>query len=294
LIDTPGFDDTYRTDTDVLRSVAQWLNSAYKADIKLTGIIYLHRISDTRVGNSAFRSLRMFKKLCGDDGLGSVVLATTMWGKNKAAENEREKELQTRPDFWKHMIAKGSKVFRHDSGRKSAAEIIDYLINKKRPVTLDIQKEMIDKKMKLVNTGAGAEVATEVEKRKQKWAEELEGIKKELREAIEQKDSEMKKELQEVKRDLQNKLAQDQESMRKLQADSDQLHQQIRERYEEQFKELRDVIQTKDKLLEEAQKEASQIRRMNDNELEIERLKMQMKLKEQYYKMVYATRCVVM
>ena len=80
LIDTPGFDDTHKTDTQVLREITNWLSTAYTADLKLTGIIYLHRILDVKMGGSAMKNLRMFKKLRGDDSLGSVVLATTFWG----------------------------------------------------------------------------------------------------------------------------------------------------------------------------------------------------------------------
>lgn len=157
LIDTPGFDDTFRSEIEVLREVAVWLNRAYQNNIKLTGIIYFHPITETRMRHSALQNLRMFKKLCGEDGLGSVVLATTMWSQQKdvPAEN-REKELLEDPRFWKHMIDRGSVVFRHDSARKSAAEIVNYLIQKKRPVVLDIRKEMIDKKMKLLNTALAA------------------------------------------------------------------------------------------------------------------------------------------
>jgi len=41
LVDTPGFDDTYKTDTEILREVAGWLTVAYQSKIELTGIIYL-------------------------------------------------------------------------------------------------------------------------------------------------------------------------------------------------------------------------------------------------------------
>src|SRR5207249_2436104 len=94
LIDTPGFDDTYKSDTEVLREIAGYLSVAYSNKVKLTGIIYLHRITDPRIQGSAMRNLRMFKKLCGSDSLGKVVLATTWWGKVDAEIGaNREKEL---------------------------------------------------------------------------------------------------------------------------------------------------------------------------------------------------------
>ena len=109
LVDTPGFDDTQRKDTDVLREIADFLNESYESQIHLSGIVYLHRISDTRLGGSGMRNLRMFKKLVGEDGLANVVFATTMWSMlpDLGAGYAREAELTQRNDFWQYMISKG-------------------------------------------------------------------------------------------------------------------------------------------------------------------------------------------
>jgi len=63
----PGFDDTSRSDTDVLKDVAFFLSQTYKHTVRLAGIIYLHRITDMRMAGSSLRNLTMFKKLCGDE-----------------------------------------------------------------------------------------------------------------------------------------------------------------------------------------------------------------------------------
>jgi hypothetical protein len=52
-VDTPGFDDSTKTDTQILMDVTDWLNRAYLADILLSGIIYLHRIIDAKMGGQA-------------------------------------------------------------------------------------------------------------------------------------------------------------------------------------------------------------------------------------------------
>ena len=114
LIDTPGFDDTNRSDNEVLCEIASWLTASYTAKIRLNGIIYLHRISDLRMQGSAKNNLFMFKKLCGQKALKNVILATTMWDRISEAEGEaRENELITTPDFWGWMVSQGSKVYRH-------------------------------------------------------------------------------------------------------------------------------------------------------------------------------------
>ncbi|TKA64677.1 hypothetical protein B0A49_13161 [Cryomyces minteri] len=65
LIETPGFDDTNRSDTEVLREIATLLTISYSHDVRSYGIIYFDRISDIRMQGSAKKNLLMFKKLCG-------------------------------------------------------------------------------------------------------------------------------------------------------------------------------------------------------------------------------------
>jgi GTP-binding protein EngB required for normal cell division len=114
LVDTPGFDDTNRSDTEVLRELATWLADSYTAKINLSGIIYLHRISDIRMQGSAKKNLYMFKKLCGNNALKNVILGTTMWDKVSETEGTaRELELTSTSDFWGWMVSQGSRVYRH-------------------------------------------------------------------------------------------------------------------------------------------------------------------------------------
>ena len=41
LIDTPGFDDVNRSDSDILQNITYILSQTYEQGIRLTGIIYL-------------------------------------------------------------------------------------------------------------------------------------------------------------------------------------------------------------------------------------------------------------
>lgn len=84
------------------------------AEVRLNGIIYLHRITDVRMQGSAKKNLLMFKQLCGPDALKNVVLATTMWSLVNPTDGQaREKELISTPEFWGWMLQKGSRVERH-------------------------------------------------------------------------------------------------------------------------------------------------------------------------------------
>ncbi|ORX97297.1 P-loop containing nucleoside triphosphate hydrolase protein [Clohesyomyces aquaticus] len=294
LVDTPGFDDTYRSDTEILREVANWLNTAYKMEIKLTGIIYLHRILDVRVGGAGVKNLKMFKKLCGDDGLASVVFATTMWSfiPDEETGKRREDQLKSGAIFWKHMIQQGSEVFRQDKGRASAQEIVNYLIEKRRPVTLDIQREMVDQNMQLNETGAGAEIVSAVDQAKRYYEQKLEETRVKLEAAIARKDDDQKEELEEYKKEMERKMAKDQEDIRRLQANSEQLHEETMRKHKEEMLQLTQIIQEKDKQLQEYQHQTDQLKIQSEHELEMEKIRAQMKLKELRYKT--ATQCNVM
>lgn len=224
LIDTPGFDDTYKSDTDILREVANWLSQAYENKVQLTGIIYLHRILDVRLGGSAMKNLRMFKKLCGDSSLASVVLATTMWDDvDEDAGNKREQELKTNPHFWAGMIANGSTVFRHDRQLSSAMDIISHLIKKERPIDTDIAREMVDNKKTLDQTSAGIEVTAEIAEQKKRFEKQLNNIKIEMEEAMAKRDRDWHAELERERRETLKKLRREEEERGKLRADWEKL-----------------------------------------------------------------------
>ncbi|KAM0452516.1 hypothetical protein ACHAPV_009551 [Trichoderma viride] len=223
LVDTPGFDDTNRPDAEILREVANWLNISHEAKVQLAGIIYLHRISDNRLGGAAMKNLRMFKRLCGKDSLPCVVLGTTMWNKsNLLLDENREKELLDRPDFWADMVNQGSQVFRHDNGEESATTIMEYILGKRHRVTLDIQKEMASGKT-LDETGAGREVQTDMMALTKKHEQELNTLRQELQEAKDTQDSSAIAEINHLRTELAAKIRSDEEARKSMQVDMETL-----------------------------------------------------------------------
>lgn len=159
LVDSPGFDDTFMTDAQILRQIARWLNATYQKNIKLSGVLYLHRISDNRVSGTPLRNYSMFKELCGKENFKNVVLVTTMWDEvTEEIGSAREKELQS--DFWRSMINLGSTIHRFEGTTESAWNIINSLSLaspvQRRP--LQIQREMVDEHVPLHRTAAGRAV----------------------------------------------------------------------------------------------------------------------------------------
>jgi len=243
LIDTPGFDDTNRRDTDILRAIADWLNRYYQNKIHLAGIVYLHRIIDTRVGGTSLKNLRMFKKLCGPEGLSSVVLATTMWSMVTAAEGERrENELIAKKEFWGEMITQGSVVMRQDQGEASAIKIIQHILGQRRRMVLKVQQEVAKGKT-LDETDAGRELEAELEAMKRQHENELRELREEMKEALVAADKRSQAEIAAIRADLQKRIEQenvDRERMRvtniELQKQRDEeLRAMRQEHYEQQL-----------------------------------------------------------
>jgi hypothetical protein len=196
LVDTPGFDDTTRSDTDVLKDIAFFLSTVYQNKVRLAGIIYLHRITDPRMGGSALKNLYMFQRLCGDRGLSSVILATTMWtgleGTDAGQEVGRKREEELRmPQFWGSMVDRGSEIVKHDGTKKSAHSIISRLVDKGTQVVLDIQVQLVEENKTLDETSAGQFVQQELLDARKRFEKDLAEYQESMDAAIQEKDDAM-------------------------------------------------------------------------------------------------------
>lgn len=180
----------------------------YKADVKLSGLIYLHRITDNRMAGSPYKNLRMFGELCGDVVMNQVFLVSTMWGKIKPEIGEaREKELQSK--FWEPLIRRGSIVERlSETNSDEAWRIVKKLIESherklKREIVL-LQEEMVDLGIKLNETQAGKTLYTSLQKQ---LADQKDALKSLLAQVERSNDpalsKELKKEYDKIEADFQ-------------------------------------------------------------------------------------------
>jgi hypothetical protein len=189
LVNMPGFDDSTRTDAEVLREMASWLTASFENKIRLSGMIYLHRINQPRMQGSAKRNIMMFKKLCGDDALKNVILVTTMWDvTEKEVGAAREKQLVERKEFWGYMASKGSRVYRHHKTHKSAMKLIGNFVRENTKVTLEIQEEMVNNHKLLDSTAAGYAVKAKLAEERVRFKKEIKDLVIELQEALKKKD----------------------------------------------------------------------------------------------------------
>jgi hypothetical protein len=170
LVDTPGFDDTFRSDAEVLDEILQFMISQHRSGIPLRGIIYLHKITDNRMTGSSVRYLEIFKKLCGIAALPNVFLITTHWNELKDPALGCKRDQQLRDRFWRAMVDLGSSIYEFHGSPEEAEGILIQLVSKPC-VELDIQTRLIHEKMPFATTPAGQlalpaidEDITEVEK----------------------------------------------------------------------------------------------------------------------------------
>lgn len=180
LVDTPGFDDVHKPDIILLEEFVDFLRDIVAKGLQLTGLIYLHRINDTRLQGSARKNLHLLGELCGDAFLPHLVLVTTMWDRiDKEVGSSREDALKSR--YWKPFLDKGATSARFDATRKSATDIIDMLLSSSpaADVMLDIQREIICDGKTLAETNAGRSLVEQLRDEVRRTRKELNDLKEE-------------------------------------------------------------------------------------------------------------------
>ncbi|KAI0444185.1 hypothetical protein F4803DRAFT_512300 [Xylaria telfairii] len=184
LIDTPGFDDTNKEDVEILTTIAHYLSVSYANHVFINGILYLHRVSDTRIGSSTRRNFDMMRALYGEDQLENVAVVTTMWGPHHSETElakQRSREQELRDKYLSDMFGKGSQLIRHDKcsrlseRRTSAKDILTGVVElwEDTQVTLQIQHEMVDLKMTLKETSAGKVLERYIREHEKSYARDL-------------------------------------------------------------------------------------------------------------------------
>ncbi|KAI5456471.1 hypothetical protein BGZ63DRAFT_396743 [Mariannaea sp. PMI_226] len=281
LVDTPGFDDTTRSDTDVLKETVTFFTSSYKKNIKLSGIIYLHRISDPRVGGSARKNLFMFRKLCGREALKNVLLVTTMWENEKLSICEnREQELTETEDFWGVLVESGARVERHDNSRDSAMRLLKSLVDKPQMI-MSIQKEMVNERKTLDQTQAGIELEAELRKQREKFKKELAEAQEMMKEAIEASDQKSAEMIRQHKLEMERKIDRVLRERDELRVDMERMHAEKFAELERKHQEQQAQLREKEKMAKRELKNQEKHDREMRNELESLRQQLDQRQEEQ-------------
>ncbi|KAF2683653.1 P-loop containing nucleoside triphosphate hydrolase protein, partial [Lentithecium fluviatile CBS 122367] len=173
VVDTPGFDDTSRTDVEILIELANFLESRFRAQFLFSGIVYMHRITDVRFTGSHRKQIQYLRKLCGTQTLRKVVFVTSFWDQVKG-EVAEQREAELRDNFLAEEINNGAKMMRSDGSRESAISALATCGGSK--VVLQVQQELVEEKKPFYRTAIGVELQADIIQRResiQKVREEL-------------------------------------------------------------------------------------------------------------------------
>lgn len=131
--------------------------SASERGFRLSGIVFLNRITEPRFHGSAQRSLELFKAICGEDALCGTVVATTMWDRIASGDSglAQSRQAQLRTKIHEDIFSCGVKVVALSAGEVDARKIIRHILTKDLRLTLALQTELAHERRSLQDTGAG-------------------------------------------------------------------------------------------------------------------------------------------
>ncbi|KXN85560.1 hypothetical protein AN958_11127 [Leucoagaricus sp. SymC.cos] len=182
LVETPGFDNTRLSDYEVLRRLVEWLDKLGQHNMKVTGMLYLQRISDNRMPASPFKDPGWFRKIFGEHFFENIVLTTTMWPAHGTPDVEETKTYVDREnglknDYWNEMIAGGSIVCRFQNTPRSAWDIINHLISiNTQKAWARIRPKLMEEATKLVETKGGREAVKKLVKKLAELLKRIESV----------------------------------------------------------------------------------------------------------------------
>lgn len=160
---------------------------SYTKDKLLTGVLFLHDIAANRMDEARLNSYKLFRKICGDEAMKHVIIVTTMW--DTVSPNKGESRLQElQNEYFSDAMRHGVRVMRHNNTDESAINVLVQLLGKDvKPRALRIQREMVDYRSQVVDTGAGKELMNQLgaeAKKLEKDASEKEREERRLEEEL--------------------------------------------------------------------------------------------------------------
>ncbi|KAF9032996.1 P-loop containing nucleoside triphosphate hydrolase protein [Panaeolus papilionaceus] len=182
IVDTPGFNDTNKSDLEIFKLMSEWLRQRFTNQVYLAGLIYLCRISDNRMGGTTMKNLKIFEDLCGKDCFHKIRLATTMWDdmETESLGASREKELKR--DYFSIMMARGADYKRLGHSQTSARDLLDSVIDRARELRpLSLQKELVAYQKDLPHTNAGRKMYSKLNEVLQSRQDVLAQLNRDLR-----------------------------------------------------------------------------------------------------------------
>ena len=131
LIDTPGFDDSMRSDVEILADIATWLDKeGYTKTRPVDGLILLQPATHTVVSGNERKRTRLLEKILGPGAYNRIVIATTMWENLGAEYSTGGFDDGRKNGLWKRFYDNGAIITKHYNTQQSAHRIIKLIISR--------------------------------------------------------------------------------------------------------------------------------------------------------------------
>ena len=223
----------------------------------------------------------MFRELCGEKSLKNVVLVTNMWGRVTPQQGvDREQQLMDK--YFKAAIEKGAQLCRHYNTLESARAILRRVL-KNTPLTLKIQRELIDEGKDIGQTGAGAELNREIREVIAIHQTQIRELEERIQKVTEEGNEETLEELEEEKRWMQEEMEKFRKALGRMGARFERARREMegrmKARFEEQMKRVqaehgavvRKCMERLNELEREGRKNASENAILRDRIADLER-----------------------
>jgi hypothetical protein len=171
----------------------------------------LRDITQPRMTGSVLKNISMFRELCGTETLPNVVIVTTKWDDvSKVKGEKREEDLMS--NYFKGLIELGAKTARHDDTKEAAQGVLRKVLGNSG-IPLKIQRELVDERKTLGQTGAGTEIGQDMAKLETQYKEDLEKLKEQIENEHNEKIRTMLEDQQEELAKAQAKMEQDRQTL---------------------------------------------------------------------------------
>jgi len=131
LVDTPGFDDTYLDDPEILRRIVDWLGRL-KHGVNIAGIVHLHDISVRDTTGKGIDFLRL------NDSTNKVIPAITKW-----SDVDDQELAQRKQQLSEAYHIESNDIARFDRTAGSAWHIINLILDKDPSNGLPLLQELL-------------------------------------------------------------------------------------------------------------------------------------------------------
>lgn len=191
----------------------------------ISDVIYVHDITIEKFAGSVGRFLLVFARMMGSNALRNTTLLTTKWDRDtrdngKLEKERREKRFKDGP--WQALIKQGASVRMIDLLRgRSAYRDIAKEVLQNIPTTLQIQEELVDKKLQLNETSASQMLNKQLRKATESFQQEIHGVLQHLQKQYSKQVQELRKNLKEEGQRLRDELQKSKQSREALQREFD-------------------------------------------------------------------------